>query len=117
MAKARPYHPIHNPTGYHPTKQRGMAQRAKRSAAVVAQERMLQSEAALFTPAPKRPNLTVDLTITDVENEQGMEENQDPNQPTRRRTRHSLPEPSGQRQMPPTAAEAIEQFHAFLMSL
>ena len=117
MARARPYHPIHNPTGYHPTKQRGMAHRAKRSAAVVAQERMLQSEAALFTPAPKRPALEVDLTTTDEEGEEEVEdEDEDPNKLGRRRTRHSGPEPSRRRRMP-TAAEAIERFHAFLMSL
>jgi hypothetical protein len=34
----------------------------------------------------------------------------------RRRTRHSVPEPPRRRRVP-TAAEAIEQFHAFLMSL
>jgi len=118
MARARPYHPIHNPTGYHPTKQRGMAHRAKRSAAVVAQERMLQSEAALFTPAPKRPALEVDLTTTDEEDEEEVEdEDEDPNKLGRRRTRHSGPEPSRRRRVPPTAAEAIERFHAFLMSL
>lgn len=133
MAKARPYHPIHNPTGYHPTKQRGMARRAKRSAAVVAQERMAQSEAALFTPAPKRSDFVVDLTTTDAEEdddddngdeqtdqtEQTEEEEaeEDPSKPGRRRTRHSAPEPKRRRRVPLTAAEAIEQFHAFLMSL
>lgn len=122
MAKARPYHPIGNPTGYHPTKQRGMAQRAKRSAAVVAQERMLHSEAALFTPAPKRPALTIDLTSTDEEGEEegtemeGTEEAADAGGVGRRRTRHSVPEPLRRRRVP-TAAEAIAQFHTFLMSL
>jgi len=115
MARAQPYHPIYNPTGYHPTKQRGMAQRAKRSAAVVAQERMLQSEAALFTPAPKRPALVIDLTPTDGGEEE--QDDEDFRELGRRRTRHSMPKPSCRRRVPPTAAEAIEQFHAFLMSL
>lgn len=122
MAKARPYHPIDNPTGYHPTKQRGMAQRAKRSAAVVAQERMLQSEAALFTPAPKRPALTIDLTSTDGEGEETEveveeAEPEDSGGSGRRRTRHSASEAPPRRRQVPAAAEAIEQFHAFLMSL
>ena len=119
MARAQPYHPIHNPTGYHPTERRGMAQRAKRSAAVVAQERMLQSEAALFTPAPKRPALMVDLTTTDEEEEEEEDVvgDEDPRELGRRRTRHSMPEPPRRRRVPPTAAEAIERFHAFLMSL
>ena len=122
MAMARPYHPIGNPTGYHPTKQRGMAQRAKRSAAVVAQQRMLHSEAALFTPVPKRLAVVIDLTTTDGEGEEteGGEgeggEAEDSGGSGRRRTRHSAPEPRRRRPMP-TAAEAIEQFHAFLVSL
>lgn len=123
MARARPYHPIHNPTGYRPTKQRGMTQRAKRSAAVVAQQRMLQSEAALFTPAPKRSELVVvDLTTTTTDEEaedkeEEQEQEEDPSESGRRRTRHSAPVPKRRRRVPLTAAEAIEQFHAFLMSL
>jgi hypothetical protein len=122
MAKAQPYHPIRNPTGYRPTKQRGMAHRAKRSAAVVAQQRMLHSEAALFTPAPKRPSLMVDLTTDGEDGEgwaemgEGEEAAEDAGGLGRRRTRHSVPEPPRRRRVP-TAAEAIEQFHAFLMSL
>jgi hypothetical protein len=40
-AKALPYHPVDNPTGYRQTKKRGMRHRAKRAAAIVAQQRML----------------------------------------------------------------------------
>ncbi len=40
-AKALPYHPVDNPTGYRKTKKRGMRNRGKRAAAVVAQQRML----------------------------------------------------------------------------
>jgi hypothetical protein len=92
---------------------------------VVAQERMAQSEAALFTPAPKRSDFVVDLTTTDAEEddeqtdqtEQTEEEEEDSSKLSRRRTRHSAPEPKRRRRVPLTAAEAIEQFHAFLMSL
>ena len=96
-----------------------MAQRAKRSAAVVAQQRMLHSEAALFTPVPKRLAVVIDLTTTDGEGEETEGEGgeaEDSGGAGRRRTRHSAPEPRRRRPMP-TAAEAIEQFHAFLVSL
>ena len=113
MAKARPYHPIHNPTGYMPTKKRGMAQRAKRSAAVVAQARMQQAGMEPLTPAPKRAAIEIDLT--DDEPAEAAPPRDETIGPERRRTRHSAVPPEPDRVL--TAAEAMENFYAYVMSL
>jgi len=113
-AKTRPFHPIDNPNGYHPTEKRGLHLRAKRSAAVVAQERMLQSGDGQATPAEAVP-VTIDLT-----NDDGPKADPEPApepapDPKRRRTRHSaLP---AHQARPKTVGEALQSLYAFLMSV
>jgi len=109
-AKTRPFHPIDNPTGYHPTEKRGLHLRAKRSAAVVAQERMLQSGDGQATPSEAVP-ATIDLTNDD---EPKADPEPEPG-PKRRRTRHSaLP---AHQAGPKTVGEALKSLYAFLVSV
>lgn len=110
-AKTRPFHPINNPNGYHPTEKRGLHLRAKRSAAVVAQERMLQSEDDQATAA-EVASVTIDLTTDD-----NPKTNAEPEPDSkRRRTRHSALPPH-QGQQPNTVSEALQSLYAFVRSL
>tara|TARA_Y100000768_G_scaffold304109_2_gene238033 strand:- start:890 stop:2242 length:1353 start_codon:yes stop_codon:yes gene_type:complete len=114
-AKTRPFHPIDNPSGYHPTEKRGLHHRAKRSAAVVAQERMLQSGDGQATAAEAEAEaapVTIDLTTDD-----NPKTNSEPeSDPKRRRTRHSALPPH-QDPQPKTVSEALQSLYAFLMSV
>ena len=115
-AKTRPFHPIDNPNGYQPTEKRGLHHRAKRSAAVVAQERMLQSGDGQATPAAEdaaedAAPVTIDLTEDD-EPEAELDSSPDSK---RRRTRHGAlpPHQAG----PKTVGEALRSLYAFMMSM
>ncbi len=113
-AKTRPFHPIDNPSGYHPTGKRGVERPAKRSAAVVAQERMLQSGDGQATAAEaEAAPVTIDLTTDDDNPKTNAEPESDPK---RRRTRHSGLR-LHQDQQPQTVSEALQGLYSFAMSL
>ena len=94
-AKSLPYHPTNNPTGYHKTKKRGLRNRGKRAAAIVAQQRML----------------------SDVPERLSSSEDDDHTYAPPPRRHKTAPQPLAHRDAPKTLEGVARHFDAWLESL